>query len=121
MDDSPGVRTLLRRILEELGFEVTEAGDGREGLELLRKEPGARPFDLAMADWRMPALDGPSFVRAVRAEPALSGVRVVMVSGESRLERIAAALEAGADEYVMKPFTREAVAEKLALLGLALP
>jgi len=71
-------------------------------------------------DWNMPEMDGLAFVRAVRAEPRYAGLRLMMVTTENELPRLTSALEAGADEYVMKPFTREVIREKLGLLGVAL-
>lgn len=118
LDDSRAMRALLGQILRDLGFEVLEAGDGREGLELLRKRPPEWPIELVLADWHMPEMDGLAFVRAVRGDPALAGIRLVMVSTETELREIARVLEAGADEYVMKPFTRDVILEKLALLGI---
>ena len=93
-----------------------EAGDGDQGLQRLRE--GALP-DLAVVDWNMPVMNGIEFVSAVRRLPALDALRVLMVTSETEVERVAGALHAGANEYLMKPFTAEALAEKLALLGLA--
>ncbi len=116
IDDSRATRSILGRMLRDLGFEVAEAGDGREALEKLR---AASPPDLALVDWNMPVMNGYEFVRAVRADPAFAGVRLLMVTTETELSQVAAALEAGADEYVMKPFTRDVIVGKLDLLGIA--
>jgi len=118
LDDSRAMRALLGQILRDLGFDVLEAGDGREGLEILRKHRPTWPIELVLVDWHMPEMDGLAFVRAVRAAPELSGIRLVMVSTETELGQIARVLDAGADEYVMKPFTRDVILEKLALLGI---
>ncbi len=115
VDDSRATRAILRRFLAELGFEVLEAGDGHEGSAVLT-EVGC--LDLALVDWNMPEVDGIAFVRWVRADPGLASMRVVMVTTESETSRVVEALEAGADEYVMKPFTIGALREKLELLGL---
>jgi two-component system chemotaxis response regulator CheY len=112
------MRALLGQILRDLGFDVLEAGDGREGLEILRKHRARWPIELALVDWHMPRMDGLAFVQAVRADPELADIRLVMVSTETELRQIARVLEAGADEYVMKPFTRDVILEKLALLGI---
>jgi len=96
-----------------MGFEVAEAGNGREGLERLRQ---SGPIDLVLVDWNMPEMDGLAFVRAVRADPTYKSVRLMMVTTENDLSRVAIALEAGANEYVMKPFTEEVMREKLQLL-----
>lgn len=116
IDDSRATRTILKQILKEIGFEVSEAGHGREALERL-KEIGAP--DLALVDWNMPEMDGFEFVRAVRADHAYDSMRLMMVTTETEMEQVAKALEAGANEYVMKPFTKDVILEKLDLLGIA--
>ncbi len=116
VDDSRATRTILKQILKEIGFEVSEAGHGREALERL-KEIGAP--DLALVDWNMPEMDGFEFVRAVRADHAYDSMRLMMVTTETEMEQVAKALEAGANEYVMKPFTKDVILEKLDLLGIA--
>src|SRR3954466_10214314 len=93
VDDSKAVRSLLGRMLRQVGFEVAEAANGREGLERLRR-PGRT--DVALVDWNMPEMDGLEFVRTVRADPSLAGLRLMMVTTENELERVAVALEAGA-------------------------
>lgn len=116
VDDSRAMRRILSGILGGLGFEVTEAGDGREALALLAGLPAV---DLALVDWNMPEMDGLSFVRAVRERPEWSGLRLLMVTTETEMDRVAEALGAGADEYAMKPFTADVIHDKLVLLGLA--
>ena len=115
IDDSRTMRKILGRILQPMGFEIAEAGDGREGFERLQQ---AGNIDIVLVDWNMPEMDGLAFVRAVRADSTYEAVRLMMVTTESDLSRVAAALEAGADEYVMKPFTEAVIREKLVLLGL---
>lgn len=114
IDDSRAMRAILRRSLPP-GSEVHDAGHGGEGLQQLA-EHGS--FDLAMVDWNMPVMNGLEFVRAVRADPAHDEMKILMVTTETEPEQMLAALEAGADEYVMKPFTPDAIADKLGLLGL---
>jgi two-component system chemotaxis response regulator CheY len=109
------MRAILGRILKELGFEVTEAGHGREGLERLQQES---KLALALVDWNMPEMNGLEFVRAVRANHAYDGLRLMMVTTASEAEAMVTALEAGADEYVMKPFTKDVILEKLAIMGI---
>jgi two-component system, chemotaxis family, chemotaxis protein CheY len=116
IDDSRSMRGILRQILAPGGFDVAEAGNGREGLERLR---GAGRPDLVLVDWNMPEMDGLSFIKAVRADPDFAGLPLLMITTENELSRVAEALEAGADEYLMKPFTREALLDKLDLLGIA--
>lgn len=117
VDDSRTMRSILGRILKQLGFEVSEAGDGVEAIERLTAAPAAP--DVALVDWNMPNMNGFELVKAVRANQAWSAMRLVMVTTESDLERVQSALAAGADEYVMKPFTAEALQEKLAMIGVA--
>jgi len=116
LDDSRAMRMILTRILREVGFEVTEAADGREGLDMLSKGPVP---DLALIDWNMPEMDGLSFVKEVRQHDRYSGITLMMVTTESEQGQIVRALAAGAHEYVIKPFTSEAILDKLSLLGLA--
>lgn len=117
IDDSSSMRMLLGRILDDLGVEHDQAQDGREALQVLEQED---PFDLAMVDWQMPVMDGIEFVRAVRARYGDEGPRLLMVTSVNLLESVVEALEAGADEYIMKPFTKEALLEKMAMLGFEL-
>lgn len=113
IDDSRAVRKILRQFLEEEGFEVCEAADGMEALAEVHNIGG---FDVALVDWNMPHLNGYQFVRAIRSKENYGGMLMMMVTTETELDRVKAALEAGADEYVMKPFTKEMIKEKLRLL-----
>jgi two-component system chemotaxis response regulator CheY len=116
LDDSRAMRMILTRILREVGFEVTEAADGRAGLDMLSKGPVP---ELALIDWNMPEMDGLAFVKEVRQHDRYSGMTLMMVTTESEHGQIVRALAAGAHEYVIKPFTSEAILDKLSLLGLA--
>ena len=116
IDDSKAMRCLLGRMLQGFGFEVLEAGNGREGLERL-KENGT--IDLALVDWNMPEMNGLDFIRRVRAEQSYDGVLLMMVTTETEKENVVRALVAGANEYVMKPFTQEVILEKLQIFGMA--
>ncbi|MCA1712844.1 MAG: response regulator [Actinobacteria bacterium] len=113
IDDSRAMRLILGRMLRELGFTVVEASNGREGLEQLE---AAAP-DLVLVDWNMPEMSGIEFLEAMRRPPYISSAKVVMVTTETEIPQVIRALGAGADEYLMKPFTREAVLDKLHLLG----
>ena len=115
IDDSRAMRRIVSGILEGLGFEVQQAGHGREGLDVF--ESGWVP-ELVCVDWNMPVMDGLQFVSAVRSNPAWRNVTIMMVTSESEHTQIVRALAAGAHEYVIKPFTEGAMIEKLALLGL---
>ena len=114
VDDSGTMRTVLRKILTSMGFEVAEARNGFEGIEKLNSYP---PPDLALVDWHMPEMDGFELLKQVRSRPELNDVVVVMVTAENELAQINEALGAGANEYVMKPLTAEIVSEKLQMLG----
>jgi two-component system chemotaxis response regulator CheY len=115
VDDSRFVRSFLRGLLEEKGIECEEAADGQAGLDRLH---GDRIFDLALLDWNMPVMNGLDMLKELRAE-GFSGIKVMMVTTEAENNFILSALDAGADEYLMKPFDDEALKEKLAMLGVA--
>ena len=115
IDDSRTMRRIIAGILAPLGFEIAEAAHGREALDAL--EAGLE-VELACVDWNMPVLDGLSFVTAVRRERRWRDLTLVMVTTESEQSQIVRALAAGAHEYVIKPFTPEAIRDKLQLLGL---
>ena len=115
IDDSRAMRRIVTGILEGLGYEVRDAGHGREGLDVLA---GGWVPDLCCVDWNMPVMDGLQFVSAVRNNPAWRSVTIMMVTSESEHTQIVKALAAGAHEYVIKPFTADAIRDKLALLGL---
>jgi two-component system chemotaxis response regulator CheY len=119
IDDSRAMRRIVGGILTDLGYEVRQAGDGREALDVL--ESGSAEAwvpDLCCIDWNMPVMDGLQFVFAVRAHPAYRQVTLMMVTTESETGQIVKALAAGAHEYLIKPFTPDALRDKLALLGL---
>lgn len=115
VDDAPFVRQFLSEIVHALHFEAIEAEDGVDALEVLR---GVRDVAVLLVDWNMPKMNGLEFIQAVRANPTFAGIKIMMVSTRTEMDDVIQALAAGADEYLMKPFTKEAVAEKLALLGL---
>ena len=115
IDDSRFVRNYLRGLLQEKGIECEEAADGLAALSRLHSET---LFDLVLLDWNMPIMNGLETLRKIRAE-GFKQTKVLMVTTEAENEFIMRALEAGADEYLMKPFDHEAFGEKLAMLGLA--
>jgi len=114
VDDSSTMRMILKAHLNKLGFEVTEAGNGREALICLKE---MAKTDLVLVDWNMPEMDGVSFVRAVRAESEYASLPLMMVTTNTEISHVSEALEAGANEYIMKPFTGAVIREKLELLG----
>ena len=115
VDDSRAMRSILSHILRQLGCEVSEACNGRDALGRLGQ---LDRVDLALVDWNMPELNGIEFVRQVRADARFNDLRLMMVTTETESSQVATALQAGANEYVMKPFTKDVIQEKLELLGL---
>jgi len=115
VDDSRAMRSILTRLMSGLGFEVAQAGDGAQALAVI--DAGVRP-DVVLVDWNMPVMNGLEFIKNVRGRHDLRDVSLMMVTTESEQSQIVRALAAGAHEYVIKPFTDEVIAEKLALLGL---
>jgi len=114
IDDSKPIRSILTDILVKQGFDVEVATNGLEAIELVKKEK----IDLALVDWNMPEMNGLEFVQEVRKNNTYKNMLLMMVTTETALEKVADALEAGANEYVMKPFTKEIIIEKLALMGV---
>ena len=116
VDDSKTVRMILTRLLKEVGFQsFAQAGDVREALDRLRE---SKP-ELVLVDWNMPVMSGFEFLVEMRSHREYDDVTVVMVTTESEMSQVASALEAGANEYVMKPFTKEVIQEKLQLLEVS--
>jgi two-component system, chemotaxis family, chemotaxis protein CheY len=115
VDDSRAMRSILGQILKGIGFEVAEAVNGRDALARLKE---IAPPEVMLVDWNMPEMSGYEFVQAVRADAGYSNSRIMMVTTETEMERVTEALSAGANEYVMKPFTRETIREKLELMGV---
>ena len=117
VDDSHAMRKIIGGILRKEGFEILEAANGEEALVLLNAPETGR-VDLATIDWNMPVMDGLELVVNIRAEKSLRNITLMMVTTESEHSQIVRALAAGAHEYLIKPFTPEAVQEKLLMLGL---
>lgn len=116
IDDSRAMRRILKQIVERLGMDTVEAGNGREGLHQLQRNTG---IAVALVDWNMPEMNGLEFVEAVRGNPEYEQLKLVMVTTETEPARMARALMAGVDEFVMKPFTAEILLDKLRLIGLS--
>lgn len=114
IDDSGAMRSILRQYMSELKYEVVEARDGREALECCEQTPD---FDIALVDWNMPVMNGLEFVRSLRAKKEYDAMKLMMVTTENDVAHIEAALSAGANEFVMKPFTYEVLEEKMELLN----
>jgi len=115
VDDSKVIRKVARHILETLDFAVDEAEDGREALTRCE---AAMP-DVILLDWNMPVMSGMEFLRALRQADLPVQPKVVFCTTENDIAHIRAAIDAGADEYVMKPFDRDTLQSKLQIVGVA--
>ena len=114
VDDSRAMRRILARYLQDFGFEVHEAASGLDALVAAPKVEGLK---LILLDWNMPEMDGRTLLQRLRQDPDFADIPIMMVTTESEMEQVEVALESGASEYLMKPFDRQALLEKLLLLG----
>jgi two-component system chemotaxis response regulator CheY len=114
VDDSRVIRMVARRILEQLGFQIAEAEDGKKALEACQKKMP----DAILLDWNMPVMTGIEFLRALRKTSGGATPVVVFCTTENDMSRIREAIEAGANEYIMKPFDRDILEAKLVQVGL---
>ena len=114
VDDSRVIRMVARRILEQLGFQIAEAEDGKKALEACQKKMP----DAILLDWNMPVMTGIEFLRALRKTAGGTSPVVVFCTTENDMSRIREAIEAGANEYIMKPFDRDILEAKLVQAGL---
>lgn len=115
IDDSRATRRVISQYLREMQFEVTEAADGQQGLQVLQSQE--QP-DVVLVDWNMPVMNGLEFIKAVRTEKANRDLPMIMVTTETEMERMALAFLAGVNEYIMKPFDRAMIQQKLEILGI---
>ncbi len=115
VDDSRTMRRILRSYVEKSGYTVDEAENGREALDVL-EQVGA--VELVLIDWNMPVMSGLELVRALRSNPAFNETRLMLVTSEADMTRVVVALDAGANEYLMKPITLELLNDKLRIMGL---
>ncbi len=122
LDDSRAMRGVLSKILNTLGYETLQASNGVEALTVMATNAGRgleeKGIGLILADWNMPEMNGLEFVRAIRVQSRFDSVRIIMVTTETNVDQMIAALSAGANEYIMKPFTPEMVEEKLRILAI---
>jgi two-component system, chemotaxis family, chemotaxis protein CheY len=119
IDDSEGMRSVLCRLLGELGFDTAvEAVHGGDALNRLEKQG---VFDLAVVDWNMPHVNGYEFVTRVRSQNIYDSMKILMVTAEGEILQIDRALKAGANEYIMKPFDLDILISKLRLMGFPIP
>lgn len=114
VDDSRVVRMVAKKILQELGFETSEAEDGRKAMEACQR---AMP-DVILLDWNMPVMNGIEFLRELRASPGGDAPKVVFCTTENDLAHIMEAMGSGADEYIMKPFDAEIIESKFSQVGI---
>jgi len=111
VDDFSTMRRIVRNLLKELGYvNADEAEDGAVGLQKLK----GGGYDFVVTDWNMPNMDGLQLLKAVRADPALKHLPVLMITAEAKKENIIAAAQSGANGYIVKPFTAATLNEKLA-------
>jgi two-component system chemotaxis response regulator CheY len=113
VDDSKAIRQIERKYLEELGFEVLEAENGKEALEVLKEHPD---ISLILLDWHMPIMNGYEFLKTIRANPQHQEIKVMMVTTENQQKSVIDAIMAGANEYLMKPFDKEMLETKIRYL-----
>jgi two-component system, chemotaxis family, chemotaxis protein CheY len=106
---------ILAKTLGELGYEVCQAANGKEALAVAEREQGS--ITVMLVDWNMPEMNGLEFVKQIRSDERFSAVPLMMVTTETEMDQMMKALAAGANEYVMKPFTKEIIADKLRLVG----
>ena len=118
IDDSKTMRVFLQRLAEELSFQTDAAEDGRDALLKLVKNDPREPFDVALVDWEMPVMNGLELVQTVRRNKDFDSLKLMMVTTLNSMDRVALALEAGANDFLMKPVTKELLEEKLQILGV---
>ena len=114
IDDSRAMRGIIKRIITPLGFDAIEAENGQDGLEKLKQFSDT--LELILVDWNMPVMDGLQFIKILREDESLRRICVIMITTETEPAQMARALLAGADEFVMKPFTAEILIQRLQLL-----
>jgi two-component system chemotaxis response regulator CheY len=111
VDDMSTMRRIVKNILKQIGFSnVDEAENGQEALEKLK----ADTFGFIVSDWNMPVMTGIDMLRAIRSDEALKHIPVLMVTAEAKKENIVEAVQAGVNNYIVKPFTAESLQEKMA-------
>jgi two-component system chemotaxis response regulator CheY len=118
VDDAKAMRTFLVYLARELSFDTIEAGDGLDALKTLTRNDPRQPFDIALVDWEMPRMNGLEFIQAVRRNNDFAGLKLLMITTLNAPEQISAALQAGANDYLMKPVDKDMLMEKLQILGL---
>lgn len=115
VDDSGATRFILSKMMSELGYDVVQAKDGQDAFDKLGDN---KDCTIALVDWNMPVMNGYDLVCKVRAENEYNGIKIMMVTTETEMTQVVKAIEAGANEYIMKPFTKEMILDKMKLLGV---
>ena len=116
VDDSKAMRGFLTHLAQELSFEAENAEDGINALEVL--EFSGEVFDIALVDWDMPRMNGFELLKAVRGNDRFASMKLMMVTSHNDMEDIVAAMEEGADDFLMKPVSAEMLEDKLRMMGL---
>jgi two-component system chemotaxis response regulator CheY len=118
VDDSKPMRAFLAYLAKEMAFATDEAVDGRDGLDKLVRNDPREPYDVALVDWEMPRMNGLEFVQAVRRNRDFSDLKLMMITTLNSADRVTAAIEAGANDFLMKPVTKDMLESKLQMLGV---
>ena len=118
IDDAKAMRTFLAFIAQEMSFATTEAADGLDALKALTRNDPREPFDVALVDWEMPRMNGLEFIQAVRRNNDFADLKLLMITTLNAPEQVSTALQAGANDYLMKPVDKEMLLEKLQILGV---
>lgn len=116
IDDAITVRMMTKAFLKELGFDDIHIAEN--GLEALEKLNESDDFALILVDWNMPLMNGLDFIKIVRQEPNYSDLKIMMMTTENSMDKIIEAMDAGINEYMMKPFSKEVLADKLQIMGV---
>ncbi len=114
IEDSKVVRSITSKMLDEMGFAVSEAENGLVGIEKVKKDT----YEIIILDWNMPELDGMGFLKKARNDNLLADAKVILCTTENEKEKIEEAMNSGAHEYIMKPYTSEILEDKLKILGI---
>ncbi|MCB0332253.1 MAG: response regulator [Bdellovibrionales bacterium] len=115
VDDSGATRFILSKMMSELGYDVVQAKDGQDAYDKLNENTDCV---IALVDWNMPVMNGYDLVCKMRSEDQFNDVKIMMVTTETEMTQVVKAIEAGANEYIMKPFTKEMILDKMKLLGV---
>ncbi|MCX7905426.1 MAG: response regulator [Elusimicrobiales bacterium] len=113
VDDSKTMRVIVSRIMKELGYEVGEASNGREAIDILKSDSS---YSLVMADWNMPEMNGYDMVLNIKSDDNLKKIPIIMLTTENEISNVQKAINAGASDFITKPFKKETIQEKITKL-----